>query len=634
MAVWQDKFININPFSRSGKKITAIKKVVIHYTANNGATANGHFNYFNTLKDRYASAHFFVDKIEALCIIPLSEIAYHANDGTYRGIEELKPNANYLSVGIEMCMEKDGSIHPDTIKRTEDVAVELCKRYKLNPLTDIVRHYDVTHKNCPAPWVSNASLFTAFKGRVDAKLKSVTTASTYKKPAQATGSYPTGSIGKTTIIADALNVREGYTVESKVLGQVLKGETYFVYKEVDGWLLLGNGQWISGGSGKYASLVYRPVEPQHMYRVRLSWEDAESQKGAFENLDSAKALADANKGYKVFDETGKLVYPIPAPQPAPIVTQLYRVRKSWDDDKSQIGAFVNIQSAKELVDQTEGYKVFDVSGKVVYVKPAPVAPTPAPKPVEPTPTPEPVKPAPAPVAPVAPVETHEGHHDIMGKATVEADKMVAFVKTNNPNAQDLEEIAKAFISVGEKYGVRGDVAFVQSLIETGWFKFDGGTAVTPDQHNYCGLGVTSKGMKGNSFPTVVEGVTAQIQHLFAYASKDAIPSGETLLDPRFKYVTRGIAPHWEDLSNRWAMNVDYGKHIMSLYDRLVSFEYVPPVVVEEPVIVEQPEQPQPEVPVIVEEPKAPEQSQEEKAISIGKMLVDYLIEQLKKLFKL
>lgn len=148
--------------------------------------------------------------------------------------------------------------------------------------------------------------------------------------------------------------------------------------------------------------------------------------------------------------------------------------------------------------------------------------------------------------------------------------MVAFVKTKNPNVLNIEEIAKQFIEVGNKYNIRGDIAFCQSIIETGWFKFDGGTAVTPNQYNYCGLGVTSKGVKGVIFNSVKEGVTAQIQHLFAYATKNSIPAGEILLDPRFKYVTRGVAPTWEGLSNRWAANPNYGTHILSIYNQLLS----------------------------------------------------------------
>lgn len=170
MAVWTDKFIQPNKYSRPQNRLTAIRKVVMHWTANFGATAEGHYRYFNNLSGRYASAHFFVDKLEALCIIPLNEISYHANDGSYKGVAELKPNANFLSVGIELCVEKDGSFHPSTISRAEDVAVELCKRYGLDPMTDIVRHYDITHKSCPTPWVSNSAPFVTFKKAVASKM--------------------------------------------------------------------------------------------------------------------------------------------------------------------------------------------------------------------------------------------------------------------------------------------------------------------------------------------------------------------------------------------------------------------------------------------------------------------------------
>lgn len=156
-----------------------------------------------------------------------------------------------------------------------------------------------------------------------------------------------------------------------------------------------------------------------------------------------------------------------------------------------------------------------------------------------------------------------------------AEQMIAFVKAKNSSFDG--KIAEAFIKVGNKYGIRGDIAFCQSIIETGWFKFSGGTAVTPDQHNYCGMGVTSKGMKGAIFNTIEDGVTAQIQHLFAYATKTAIPTGDTLLDPRFKYVTRGIAPNWEDLSNRWAMNANYGTHILDMYSQLIKTPIPTPV---------------------------------------------------------
>ncbi|MDD6488555.1 MAG: peptidoglycan recognition family protein [Clostridia bacterium] len=47
-----------------------------------------------------------------------------------------------------------------------------------------------------------------------------------------------------------------------------------------------------------------------LYRVRKSWSDAKSQKGAFKDLNNAKKCADSNKGYSVFDNNGKKVYPV------------------------------------------------------------------------------------------------------------------------------------------------------------------------------------------------------------------------------------------------------------------------------------------------------------------------------------
>lgn len=178
MSVWEEQFIRVNKYSRPGLKLKDVKKLVLHWTANPGASAANHFMYFdNTIiqAQRYASAHIFVDKNEAINIIPLDEVAYHANDGTYRGVPELKPNANFLSIGVEMCVEKDGTFHLNTIARTEDVFVELCKRFKLDPMKDIVRHYDITRKNCPAPWVTDSKAFEDFKKRVQAKLNQVVT---------------------------------------------------------------------------------------------------------------------------------------------------------------------------------------------------------------------------------------------------------------------------------------------------------------------------------------------------------------------------------------------------------------------------------------------------------------------------
>jgi hypothetical protein len=232
------------------------------------------------------------------------------------------------------------------------------------------------------------------------------------------------------------------------------------------------------------------------------------------------------------------------------------------------------------------------------------------------------------------VENHAGHHDILGQSQISAEKMVAFVKSINPTAQDIDEIAIQFIEIGKRYNLKGDIAFCQSIIETGWFKFDGGTAVTPGQHNYCGMGVTSKGIKGNEFPSVIQGVMAQIQHLFAYACNNPLPIGEVIIDQRYQYVTRGISPHWEDLNNHWAMNDTYGQQILAMYDKLVAFEYVPPVEeqpTQETPIEEKPIENVPDVPEIIVTPEQPVDDTE-KQYNFWIRIINYIFDLVKQLF--
>lgn len=156
---------------------------------------------------------------------------------------------------------------------------------------------------------------------------------------------------------------------------------------------------------------------------------------------------------------------------------------------------------------------------------------------------------------------------IMGQAQVDAQRLRALLYRNNPNAPDLIDL---YLEIGAKYGVRGDLAFCQAAKETGWWRFTG--IVQPWQNNYCGLGATGvaatgdedllgadpscicyeEGVHGAIFATPKDGVEAQIQHLYAYATKKPLPEGTVLVDPRFKKVTRGIAPRWIDLGGKWA----------------------------------------------------------------------------------
>ena len=158
---------------------------------------------------------------------------------------------------------------------------------------------------------------------------------------------------------------------------------------------------------------------------------------------------------------------------------------------------------------------------------------------------------------------------IMGDSAATAEQMRNYIKGKNPAvAQSVLDTVPLYLSEGKAEGVRGDVAFAQSCLETGNFTFSG-SAVTLSQNNFCGMGVTSNGMKGNSFGTPQLGIRAQVQHLKAYASTDELKNA--CIDPRFKYVTRGCAEYVEWLGQKenpagkgWAAGAGYGEKILSI----------------------------------------------------------------------
>lgn len=168
-----------------------------------------------------------------------------------------------------------------------------------------------------------------------------------------------------------------------------------------------------------------------------------------------------------------------------------------------------------------------------------------------------------------------GYTTITGPAKATVGQLTAYIKAKNPNVpKSVLDMASLYLSEGAAEGIRGDVAFAQSCLETGNFTF-AGSAVTLDQNNFCGMGVTANGMKGNSFPTAQVGIRAQIQHLKAYANTDPL-KGECA-DPRFQYVTRGCAEFVEWLGQKenpqgkgWATGAGYGEKILSILKAILS----------------------------------------------------------------
>lgn len=157
-------------------------------------------------------------------------------------------------------------------------------------------------------------------------------------------------------------------------------------------------------------------------------------------------------------------------------------------------------------------------------------------------------------------------YSIMGQTFLSPEQMNQYVKGINPDAV---ELGIYYLTFGEYYGIRGDIAFAQAMHETDFLRFTG--VVKADQNNFAGIGATGPDNPGASFDTPRDGVLAHIQHLFAYATTDPLPDKYPLIDPRFDLVSRGSASTWVGLNGKWAVPGDnYGQSILDIYKRMIN----------------------------------------------------------------
>ncbi|MFP5106966.1 N-acetylmuramoyl-L-alanine amidase [Neobacillus sp. C211] len=174
-------------------------------------------------------------------------------------------------------------------------------------------------------------------------------------------------------------------------------------------------------------------------------------------------------------------------------------------------------------------------------------------------------PAPANSTKELPIIADPGQFTIFGPTFLTPKQMNLFVKKVNPNAPELGQF---YQTLGKYYGIRGDVAFAQAIHETDYFRFTG--VVNPEQNNYSGIGATGGDTRGASFENQEEGVLAQLQHLYAYATAKPLPDQYPLVDPRFHLVDRGSAPTWTALNGKWAVpGTTYGQSILNLYEKMI-----------------------------------------------------------------
>lgn len=147
---------------------------------------------------------------------------------------------------------------------------------------------------------------------------------------------------------------------------------------------------------------------------------------------------------------------------------------------------------------------------------------------------------------------------------------------NNTNVKEIGDFCQLYYNTCTRYGIKPEVAFCQAMKETNFLRFTGDVKVT--QFNFAGLGATGNKESGATFNSIEEGILAHVQHLYAYADKNASQAdierrGDKLVDPRFAYVSgKGGVPYVEYLGQKenplgvgWATAEGYGTSIVNDY---------------------------------------------------------------------
>ena len=171
----------------------------------------------------------------------------------------------------------------------------------------------------------------------------------------------------------------------------------------------------------------------------------------------------------------------------------------------------------------------------------------------------------------------DGQYPIMGSSSVTTQEMVDYFNASGETypsealsrggADSIETFCQMYYDEACAEGVRPEVAFAQTMKETGFLQYGGDASI--EQFNFAGLGTTGGGVPGNSYPDVRTGIRAQIQHLKGYATTDAL--AQECVDDRYEYVKKGSAPYVEWLGQQenpegvgWATGDNYGYDIVSM----------------------------------------------------------------------
>lgn len=212
---------------------TKPKYIVVHYV---GAvsTAKNNADYFYSAY-RGASAHYFVDENSIWQVVDDLDSAWHC--GSETGVYYHSECRNTNSIGIEMCVKKKNSkwyFEDATVNNTIELIKYLMDKYDI-PVSNVIRHYDVTHKKCPEPYVRDAAAWNAFKAKLTSggsnSVVDTTTKNETYKLVKACSIYMNS--------ANAANRKNS-------VGTYVAG-TYYVFNESNGMINITKTKGVAGG---------------------------------------------------------------------------------------------------------------------------------------------------------------------------------------------------------------------------------------------------------------------------------------------------------------------------------------------------------------------------------------------------
>ena len=276
---------------------TNIPYLVIHYVgAVSSAKAN--CNYFYSTY-RGASAHYFVDDNSIWQAVLDKDIAWHCGANSYR-----HPSCrNSNSIGIEMCCYMNNGvldISDAVVNNTIELAAYICKKYGIT-IDRVIRHYDVTGKNCPAPFVRDGGRWNEFKNRLAVAINGAPV--TPLNPEHDTMNkimYVTANGG--------LNIRNGAGTKYSIIGGLAKNTQVTVYEMSNGWARIGNGKWVCATYLKEGSTPTVVVTAKTKYvkvntslNIRIGAGTQYRITGSLKNGDKVAVYEEANGFSKIGD---------------------------------------------------------------------------------------------------------------------------------------------------------------------------------------------------------------------------------------------------------------------------------------------------------------------------------------------